>query len=377
MASSPAIQILDTAIDQHGLSVSTAVRSPTDPRPGSVYDNVNIAAAVPIWFHPMTSPSLGGDNFMMLTSQRWTDATPLSTNPGFSSTYTADTTPSWALVNAANGTVTALNSGFAIPMAGGVTNPTLVGAASRGTNFLYALHSTDQGALVQQWHNNAAINVLTPVNQEIIPVASCGSDVITFDAGVQYDAGTDPYMIFYGIGSVTKRIYMARKAWSRVGDIGATARPTDGIWEFFNGTGWVRDPAMVHPVMSDSGPIVAAGPLSFAHYAIARTGPGKLTHYALMAVTQASGSAYSSQVYSSLGGRPWSALGAPVSLGSAGTTYLGGALQLQGHLGPNPAMVDTASSATAIPYVVATKQASGSAHQIALSWGLIQVPRHR
>jgi hypothetical protein len=81
-------------------------------------------------------------------------------------------------------------------------------------------------------------------------------------------------------------------------------------------------------------------------------------------------------VYSSLGNRPWSPVGSPVALGSAGTTYLGGTLQFQGVLGVNPTLVDTPDNATAIPYLTSIKTTSGGASKVTVAWDCWQVPRH-
>jgi hypothetical protein len=376
VVSSPLLQIPSTAVDIPGLSVATSVRSPTDPRSGAVYDNVNLAAAVPVHFHPMTAPALGGGTFMMINSQRWTAATPSTTDPGYASAFTADDTPNWAMVNATTGGAAAVNSGFSIPMKTPVETATLTAAVSQGTNMLYLLNSTDVGAVVQHFHNNTAINTLNPINEEIVPAATgTAGEAIVFDSGIDYSQATDPYMVFYGAGSETNHVYMARKRWSRVGDVGIGTRITDGQWEFFNGTGWILDSTGLAPLQSMAGPLVSIGPMSFAHYGINRTQKGKTISHTLAVATLASGSVRTAQVYEALGGRPWTPLGAPIALGSAGSTYLGGTAQLQGQLGANPAMVDPMTSSTAIPYLVATKLTSGSTHQIHVDWGLIPLAR--
>lgn len=376
MVSSPLLQVPETAVDVPGLSISTAVRSPIDPRDGAVYDNTNLAAAAPVHFHPMTAPALGGGTFMMLNARRWTAATASGTDPGYASAFTEDLGPSWALVNAVTGGAIAMNSGYSLPIkTAGVSAPVLRAGLSRGTTMLYTLLATNLGAIVQHWHNDTAINTLNPVNEEVVPSGSSGADTVIFDAGLDYSSSTDPYMVFYGAGSSTKHVYMARKRWSRVGDVGISTRAHDGQWEFYDGTGWGLDPTALAPVQTAAGPMLSAGPMSFAHYGINRAIPGKMTGYALASVVVASGSTRTAQVYESLGGRPWTLLGAPVALGVVGSTYVGGTLQLQGQLGANPTLVDTAVNASAVPYLVTTKLTSGSTHQLNVDWGLIQIPR--
>lgn len=375
MVSSTLPQVLATSIDALGLSTVTSVRSATDPRPGAVYDNAVLAAAVPVHFHPMTAPALGGANVMMLNSLRWRAATPAATNPGRFSAYTVDTMPSWLLVNAANGHSFAVNSGVGIPMTTPADSATLTGAVSRGVDMLYTLNKVVLGpvtsAVIAHWHNNTAINTLNAINEETIPAGANGSDAIIFSAGVHYSAATDPYLYVYGIGSVTHALYMARKPWARVGLTGTATRPVDGAWEVFTGTGFSTDFTAARPIQAG---LLSYGPVSVANHALPRSVSGKTTNYTFMATTQASGPVMTAQIYSSLGGRPWQPVGAPIGLGSTGSTYLGATVQLQPQLGANAALVSP-TAAAAIPYVLAIKNTSGGSDQIAITWGLFQVPR--
>lgn len=382
MASSPLQQILSTAIDADGVSVVTTPRSPTDPRPGNVYDLVNLAAAVPVYFFPTTSPSLGGTNYLMLNSQRWTAATSTTSDPGAYTAYTSTSVPSWVLVNAATGHTTVINSGYEIPMNTANDSRTLTAATSRGNDFLWPLYSVAQGddtvAVVQHWHNNTAINTINLRGEETIPRGTNGADTVVFSAGLHWSASTTPYMHFYGLGSSTNHVYMARKTWARVGYVGTPTSPLDTQWEYFTGTGWVHDPTQVQPINTALGPMVSVGPLSFAHYFMTRTAPGMSrgnTGHTFVATVQASGSARSAQVHSSLGGRPWQPVGSPIALGASGSTYLGGNIQFQSAVGANPALIDATTSASAVPYCYSVKVSSGGADSIDVNWALLQIPR--
>lgn len=359
--------------------MSTAVRSATDPRPGAVWSPLNLAAAVPVHFHPTTSPGMGGSSFLMLNSQRWTAATLSATDPGAYSAHTLDANPNWVLVNGATGQVTAVNSGFDISMRTPNAGRTLTAAVSRGNDTLWTLSAAEQGdntvAVVQHWNYNTAINTLNLISEEVIPAGTNGSDVIVFSAGLQWSSTTTPYMLAYGVGVTSGQVYAARKAWSRVGHVGTATSPIDSQWEFGTATGWSTVATDCKPIQTIGGPLVSAGPLSFAHYGMKRAQSGMSnapSGYAFVAAVVASGSARSAQVYESVGGRPWKPMGAPIALGTAGSTYLGGTLQFQGAVGPNPAMVDPANSATAIPYVYSTLPSAG---KIVQNWGLLQVPR--
>jgi hypothetical protein len=98
------------------------------------------------------------------------------------------------------------------------------------------------------------------------------------------------------------------------------------------------------------------------------------TGYTFLATTQGT-TAMTSQIYSSLGGRPWKPVGSAVPLGTAGSTYTGQTLQFQSHIGPNASMVNATTSSSAIPYVVTTKSSSGGHSSLNTSWSLMQVPR--
>lgn len=381
MASSPLDQVPSTAVDAAGLSVSTAVQSPTDPRPGHIYDPTNLAAAVPIHFHPTTSPSMGGTNFIMLNSTRWTAATLATDDPGFFSDFTADTNPSWVVVNAATGIKTALKSGYTIPMKTVNDSRTLTAAVSRGNDYLWTLNSVAQGdntvAVMQYWHNNPVLNTVTPLGEETIPAGTAGDDTVNFSSGIRLNATTAPYMYVYGTDTSGK-VYSARKAWSRVGIIGTATHPLDTQWEYYHNTGWGTDPTAIAPVQTASGALVSAGPLSFAHYGMQRAQSGMsrgLTGYDFVSVVVASSDTRTAQIYSSLGGRPWVATGAPIALGTQGSTYMGGTVQFQQAAGPNPTMINSTTSATAVPYVKSVLSVSGDDSSLVNTWGLLQVPR--
>lgn len=327
---------------------------------------------------------MGGTNFLMLNSQRWTAATVSTTHPGAYSAFTPSNNPNWVLVNAATGHRTTINSGFDIPMKTANDARILTAAVSRGNDMLWTLNSVTQGenmvAVVQHWHNNTAINTVNLRGEETIPTATNAdeTDPILFSSGAQWSSTTTPYMYFYGTGGTTNNVYMARKKWARVGYVGTATQQLDTQWEFYTGTGWGHDPTQAGAVMTTSGPLNSLGPLSFAHYGMQRTQPGMtqgLTGFNFVSTVKGSGSDRSAQVYSSLAGRPWQPVGEPVALGAVGSTYMGGTLQFQGIVGPNATMIDAANSASAVPYVTSVLTTSGGDSSIVNNWGLLQVPR--
>lgn len=376
MASSPVPQVHESAVDASGLSISVAAPSGTDGRLGTVYDPAVMAAAVPVHFHPFTNTSLGGQDFLMLSSSIWTAATVASA--GQYSAHTAVNTPTWVMVNAANGTKSLINGSIAIPMKTPVTSSVLTAAVSRGNDMLWTLNNTSAGAIAQHWHVNTALNTVNLFSEEILPTATNGPDTITFSAGLHYSYSTTPYTYAYGLGSSTSHVYQARKQWAQVGHVavatGLANAPTSSTsWEVWTGTGWDPDPSKAQPLTSSGAPLSSLAPLSFAHYGlVGSTGSirPKRTGYTLMSVVTQTSGTYHAQLYTSLGGRDWTPYQAPISLGGSGV-YVGGNIQLQPQIGPNPSLI---TGASAIPYVVTTQATSGSNLSLVNTWGLIQVP---
>ena len=394
MVSSPISQIHSSSVDLAGLSVATANPSTSILQQGSVYDPTQLAAAVPVAFVPTDS-----SNYIMLNSQRWISATGSSTSAGYYSAHTLDSLPSWFLVNGSTGTKSVINSSPTIPMSTANTSRTLTAVESRSPHFLYTLNDvvngTTHSAVLQVWNLNTQLKTVLPIGEETIPPALngsgygpgswstgsnpvwTGSDAILFNTGLYRDG---IYMYVLGRGGSTNALYMARKPWGQLSHThksDPTAAAPLPYWEFYNGSGWVSDTNSCAPIQSSSGPITSHGPVSVAHYGLRRAMPGRSTNYLALSTVAASGTARSAQVYTSLGGRPWIADPETVSLGTAGSTYLGGTLQCQGMLGANPAMVTPGDSASAWPHVTAVVGSSGSDSQITLNWGLRQIPRQQ
>lgn len=371
MATSPLQQIASAAVDAAGLSISTATPSSSNAQLGTAYDLATMAAAAPIHFHPLSSQSLGGNSYLMINGVSWSAATASSTVTGAYTAFTANTTPTWVTVNAATGATSAVNGSTVIPAPDGAT---LTAAASRGSENLWLLHSTgDPTATLQRWFNNQQVGNIQQVDQETLPIATNGDDTIAFTAGVHHSATTTPYLYVYGAGSTSNNLYQARKAWATSG-----LSSTSGTgWEVYTGTGWSADMSTAGPISGTAGPLTSTGPVSLGHQSINRVakamtaGQSGVTY---LATTQGT-TTMTSQIYSSLAGRAWKPVGSPVSLGTAGSTYTGGTVQFQSHIGPNASMVDSTTSSSAIPYVVTTKASTGGHSTLNTNWSLLQVPR--
>ena len=373
MASSPAAQLLSSAVDLLGASIVTATPSASSARLGAFYDNTTIAAGAPVHIHQISSTQM-----LAAFSRRWTGATPSTSNPGYFSDYTEDTAPSWFILGP-SGARTLIDSTPVIPIATRVDSATLNAGVSLGTQYLYLLHSATQGGqssgLVQHFRVATAGRVV-PVAEEVIPNLSAQG--VSFDKGLSIGGG---YLTAYGTDS-DGHVFTAHKPWSAVGVNSFTSarNPAGGgslAWQFGTGTGWDPNPMNAAPEPG----LRSDGPLSIAGW--------RKTLYVSTVQAAPVGGAMSAQIFTQpLQTRAWVPLGQPVQgwnpaaitaakvpLGStADGSYLGGTLQLQPGLGV-PAAVIASGAETAIPYLTVTKAASGAENSLQVAWNALQVPR--
>lgn len=350
MATTPLAVVPSTAMDLAGLTSATAAPSGADPRLGTAYDSVTLAAAAPVWFHPMKDGST-----VMVNARTWSAATPVGGTPGIYSTYTETLTPSWTLIR--NGVSVPVPTALGFKTV--VTNPVVVAGCSRPPGLLWLLHTGTvngtRAAIMQHW-DIVANGSITLTGEEVLPSTA----TVVFDKGIEY---ATPYLNVYGTDA-TGKLYRIRKSWSRIGfnqtNPTAVFTPRGQTWEYYTGTGWSSSVEDLAPIQSD---LTSAGPVSFGYY---RT-------QIVMSTVVKSGTTYSGQFYSANVGRSWSPVGSPIALGdSSATTYLGGGVQLMSQLGANAALLDSGVNA-AIPYVSTQKVSSGGHYSLVNSWGLYSV----
>ena len=127
-----------------GVTTCTATQSASDPRLGAAYDLATMAAAAPVWFHPLSTGC-----HLMLNSRRWHTATPDREDPGYFTSFTEDTSPNWAIINGPTGQRMDV-PGFPrdIPMNTPTTSRTLTAAASYGQGCLWLLNSVPPANMV-------------------------------------------------------------------------------------------------------------------------------------------------------------------------------------------------------------------------------------
>lgn len=341
MATSPLARVAATSIDIAGISVSTATPG-IDPRAGSIYNLTDLAAAAPVWFHPVAN-----GRHLMLNSRRWYNATPDGGAPGVFASYSEDLMPSWTVIDGPTGHRTPV-LGFltSIPTNISPSGRVLTAAASRPSECLFLLSSlTDTpGALLQRF-NISGNGRATLAMEEILPTLVVGEDTVAFDRGVQY---TMPWLYLYGTDSLG-RIYRIRKAWAHIGvnkprvvsKIHYNVASMPQGWEYFTGTGWSLDPAEVVPM-----PLFSDGPMSFALYR---------SVVLMTTVRRNEDNTYDGLIWRSNSSRPFTQMGDPVPLGSSDDdSYLGGGIQLT-QLGANPDLPAMVGVTAGIVYVTSVK----------------------
>jgi hypothetical protein len=392
MSTSPAIQVPVDSFDTLGVSVATSPRSSAVPRQGSVYDLITMAAASPIWFHPIADGRL-----LMINSQIWDAATPVGGSGAYSA-YTVDTVPSWFLLDGPTGKRTAVPGGSVhIPMTTAATGVTVIAAASRPPNLLFLLSSgtinSATNAILQRFHVNPNTSVAI-ANEEVLPLLYIDSlggvdtpagliakqlaaheasttvptivSSIVFNAGMQYDS---PNLVLYGTDS-SNNVYKIRKPWGRVGHntqtsvtfVKRTANDTIGSalgWQYYNGTGYSSDPTTLASM-----PITTHGPMSFGLY----------RNQVMMTTVSLSGTTYTGQFWISKSGQPFVQQATTVALGSsADGSYLGGGIQLMPQLSPNPTASVMLGALSGIPYVISKRTGSASDYVLDTVWNILPI----
>lgn len=244
MATEAAQQIIDSAVELSGLSIVTATKTNAAPRLGSIYRPDLLAAAVPIWFHPLQT-----GNYLGLFRQRWTGATIGSGGPQTYSAKTISLLPSWANISPATGSTEAIAE---IPSQLSGTR-VLNGATSR-VDFLYTIGTVD-GVPHLAHHRVSPLGQLLLQGEEVLPPADTGD--VSFKAGLYIDGR---HLVVFGVDGANK-IYRARKSWGRIG-IGVDPNEQ---WQFKGVKGWYSDPAELDPEPGPTADVVStAGLVSVA-----------------------------------------------------------------------------------------------------------------
>lgn len=352
MATDRTLQVHPESLDTMGLTVAVADKDPDDSRYGTVWSPSSFAAGVPVFFH-----DLGQGQFLGLFRRYWHTGTGSEDSPGYYATHVEVDTPSWILITASSG-VTGTPATIPTRTSGTLR---LEGAVSR-SDFFWTLNTIvgdDNSAMVQliRRHTNGEFYLET---EEVLPTIEADSQTVIFNRGIYFDA---PNLYFFGSGSTDDAVYLARRAWAKVG-----SRSTEGVWEYQTDRGWDSDPANIVPlVKSDGGLLTTVGPMSVAPFRDRR----------YITTVTATGADRLARLYVSNGlNHPWRHVGTS-DLGEEGTTYAGGGLYLQGHLAASASLPILESSAnTAAFLAVSSLQSTVSLEDAILTnWSSWPVPR--
>jgi hypothetical protein len=372
VSTSPVVQIPTTSLDANGVSIVAGPKSLLTQQAGQIFNPTTFAAGVPVYFHP-----LGGQRFVGLYSQRWYGATSIATDPNYYSAYSVDSNPNWIGFDGTMGSTFQVSgqAGFNPP-----TNTpgtlTLTAGASRSNTYIYTLNTVVNGsnttALVQNFHV-ANVGSVRLIAEETIPNATVGGSTVLFNQGLEFST---PYLYYAGTNS-SNQVFLARKNWGAVGQSGPPptrltapkgTSPPGSSWTYQTSTGWSGDNTQAMPLKTVGGIMTSVGPISFGSY----------RDRTFISTVHVSGSTVTGQVYVSRGlYDTWQPVGSPIALGTIGTTYLGGGVQLQPALQASPTnvIVTSAANVTAIPYVTAVKATVSGNSSIVVTWGLLPVAR--
>lgn len=295
---------VDTAV----ISIATATRNTSDPRTGQLYNLSTLAAADPVWFHPLSDGRCVG-----LFARRLTNAVlanPQTGGPLLYSAATESTTPSWAVFEPLSG---------AISVVGDVPTDTvgqrvLSAAVSRG-NYLFVLSRIGDEGLLQHFRVTGGQGLLLQAEEVVTGGLNLGLHVEHNDLWV--------------FGGKTGKLTLARKNWGRIGE--NNSRNPFLRWRYRTVKGWSADVDDLAPLGGD---IPATGPVSVARHRLRYylTVPVYVPAVAATGTTPASPARWEARCYTSrLIDSRWTRHPFTVPLGGD-ADYLGGTVYLQPQL---------------------------------------------
>lgn len=345
----------DQSVDAYGVQTLTSLPVAGEP---TAYVPLTLAAASPVWFHP-----LANGEYLWINSRQWTNATVVS--PGVYKKYQETVGGMWTILNTAKRSVAPVSSWpVVMPLDSASDTCRIVGCASRAPVYLYALSACTDGSSTYgllQHYIVSSQGTIDPISEEILNFG----DNIAFTAGVTLRGSA---VLVYGTDS-QNQVYIARKSWAKVGvnnpynfiyrgsSSFAEVLGTPENWEFYTGDGWSQNYGDIGPLNTKGGePLTTVGPMSFARY----------RNKQIMTTVSFSGEIYSANFWSSTQGRPFQ-LEQTVEIGTE-SQYVGSGVQLMPEVAPNPVMA--AQCKNTIPYCFTTKVGSIGAESLSVQWGL-------
>lgn len=322
MSSEATVQVLDTSIDRTGLSIVTTTKTADNPRLGAIYTPLTLAAARPVWFHPLQTGS-----FLTLLQEHWTAATIGSGGPGTYSAKTVSTIPTWVTVNPVTGAVT--NKG---EMPSRLSGTRILRTAISRIDALYTVGTIEGIPWIVHYRVDPGGQLILQA-EEILPVV----EGVSFGAGIYIDGAK---LILIGTDGDGK-VYRMRKPW---GSVGNTIADT---WQYKGVKGWLTDVDNLEPEVG----LTSDGPVTYAknkdrEYLVTRSG-GNVHHF------------WSSRMVDTT----WTTARANVTVEN---------LYLQPQLDHNPlALADGVNAA--VPWVSTHPVTTGGANALQVAWGVLPV----
>lgn len=361
MASTVTAQVPPGSLDTAGISITTAAPSADNARAGTIY-SPTLQAAQPVYFHPMFD-----GRYLMINARTWHAGTPAG-GIGYYSGYSESLVPSWLIVDGASGATAQVPNYPVIPFKSSPSAVQVTAGVSRHPGYLFLLHSASISgtpSAILQLVSVATSGAVTLTQEEILPTPVVDSSTVLFDMGLQY---ADPYLIIYGRDS-DGTVYTIRKPWAKIGvttqlnpspQTHGAVGATEVAWSYYTGTGYSPDSTQLAPLTTvDATSLTTQGPISTA----------TVNNQVLITTVAQTSGVYTGHVWSSRKGRPITAQGTPIPLGTT-ETYLGGGVALQ----PTLSAATVPSGATAaIPYVISNKLTADGNDSLANTWGTFPV----
>lgn len=325
MSTEKTTQVLDTTLDIAGVSIVTATKTADSPRLGSVYNPLTLAAAIPVYFHP-----LADGRYAMVMTARWHSATIGDGGPQSYSDHTESSVPSVSIINPTTG---AASTPVDLPTNLSGTRE-IWGACSHGSAYLFTVGTLDGVAHLAHYRVTADSGALILQGEELIEPK--GESGVVFSAGVYIDGD---YLVALGVDA-DDLVYRARKNWGRIGINNDKAWQ----WSYQGNKGWFAESDELLPLsgITATGGVISYASLRDREYLCALSSAGTATIYSSRRVETG-----------------W----------HTEDTIDGDWVWLQPSLHHNPAQLPVGHN-TAIPYVATTHDVTIDAESLQVAWGL-------
>lgn len=330
MSGEATVQVLDTSVDATGLSIISATKTVDNPRLGAMYNPLTLAAALPVWFHPINDGT-----YLAVLRGHWEAATIGTGGPQSYSAHTEVAEPTWVIVDPVTG---ATSRQDVIPTR--LSGTRLLTDACSYLAYLYTVGTIDAVPFIQ-YHRVTANGTVVLQAEEIIVDTVIGAHTVSWHCGLYIDGD---YLVLMGVDG-TGALYRRRKSWARVG-----VNQVNDPWQYKGAKGWFVDPTEADAETTASGTLTGGTVVSYA----------KIRDREWLCTNDGT----TARFYSSRMVEPnWKASAYTVT---ADVVYL--QPQLRANL---PALPDGVT--TAIPWVSTKRDSTTNRNALQVSWGALPV----